>query len=49
MVKLQETKGQYTITIPKDKVIQAGWVKGQELTIDYDRRTQELIVGALRK
>lgn len=49
MVKLQEVKGQYTITLPRDKVIQAGWQKHEELTIDYDRRTSELIIGRLKK
>lgn len=47
MVKLQEFKGQYTISIPKEKVNQAGLKKGDALSIDYDKRTGELIIAKL--
>lgn len=30
---LQEIKGRFTITLPKDAVRLAGWVKGQELAV----------------
>jgi len=47
MVKLQEVKGQYTISIPKEKVIQAGLKKGDFLSIDFDKRTGELILAKI--
>jgi len=49
MVKLQEVKGQYTISIPKEKVLQAAWKKGDTLTIDFDKRTGELIISKLKE
>jgi len=48
MIKLQEVKGQYTISIPKEKVLQAGWKKGDALAVDFDRRTGELILSRLK-
>lgn len=36
MVKLQEFKGQYFITIPKEYVLDKGWKKGQNLIIGFD-------------
>lgn len=38
MVKLQETMGQFSITIPKSKVIRKRWKKGQELDIDFNEK-----------
>ena len=38
MVKLQQTKRQYTITIPKDYVDQANLKKGDNLTISFNER-----------
>lgn len=49
MVKLQEVKGQYTISIPREKVAQAGWKKKDVLACDYDRRTGELIISKLKE
>lgn len=49
MVKLQEVKGQYTISIPKEKVQQAGWKKGDKLATDYDRRTEELVITKIKE
>ena len=49
MVKLQEVNGQYTISIPKEKVIQAGFKKGDQLTVDFDKRTGELIISKLKE
>lgn len=48
MVKLQERNGQYTLSIPKEKVMQVGWKKGDTLAVDFDRRTSELIIGKLK-
>lgn len=49
MVKLQQVKGQYTISIPREKVLQAGWKKGDLLSCDYDRRTGEIILSKIIK
>ncbi len=38
MVKLQEAMGQFSITLPKNKVIRKGWKKGQELDVDYNEK-----------
>lgn len=38
MVKLQQTKRQYTITIPKVYVDQAKLSKGDDLTISFNER-----------
>ncbi len=48
MVKLQQVKGQYTISIPKEKVLQADWRKGDVLACDFDRRTGELILSKVK-
>jgi bifunctional DNA-binding transcriptional regulator/antitoxin component of YhaV-PrlF toxin-antitoxin module len=48
MVKLQEVKGQYTISIPKEKIIQACLKKGDVLAIDFDKRTGELILAKVK-
>lgn len=47
MVKLQEVKGQFTISLPKEKVIQAALKKGDNLAVDYDKRTGELILSKI--
>lgn len=38
MVKLQQTKRQYTVTIPKVYVDQAKLKKGDDLTISFNER-----------
>lgn len=38
MVKLQETLGQFSITLPKNKVRRKGWKKGQEIDIDFNEK-----------
>ena len=38
MVKLQQTKRQFTVTIPKDYVDQANLKKGDNLTISFNER-----------
>jgi antitoxin component of MazEF toxin-antitoxin module len=38
MVKLQQTKRQFTVTIPKDYVDQAQLKKGDNLTISFNER-----------
>lgn len=36
MVKLQEVKGQYFITIPREYVDYKNWKKGMEIVIGFD-------------
>ena len=36
MVKLQEFKNRFFVTIPKEYVKSKGWVKGQELVLGFD-------------
>ena len=38
MVRLQESKERYFITIPKALVIQKEWKKGQELFLGFNER-----------
>jgi antitoxin component of MazEF toxin-antitoxin module len=38
MVKIQEYKNQYFVTIPKDYVEQAKWSKGDSLTVSFNER-----------
>jgi len=47
MVKLQEVKGQYTISLPKEKILQAGLKKGDLLAVDFDKRTNEIIISRI--
>jgi bifunctional DNA-binding transcriptional regulator/antitoxin component of YhaV-PrlF toxin-antitoxin module len=49
MVKLQECKTQYTISIPKDRILETGWRKGDRLSINFDKRTGELILSRLKE
>jgi hypothetical protein len=37
MVKLQETKGRYFLTIPSEYVRKKKWIKGQELLFSFDQ------------
>jgi len=37
MVKLQETKGRYFITFPKNIVKNKGWKKGEDLIIGFNQ------------
>jgi bifunctional DNA-binding transcriptional regulator/antitoxin component of YhaV-PrlF toxin-antitoxin module len=38
MVKIQYNQQQYTVTIPKEYVVQAGLKKGDALTISFNER-----------
>lgn len=38
MVKLQENKGQYFITIPHEIVEKKKWTKGQKLVVIFNER-----------
>ena len=38
MVKLQETKGRYFISIPKDMIAKKEWSKGQVLFFVFNER-----------
>ena len=38
MVKLQRSKGQYFITIPKEYIIKKKWEKGEILTVSFNER-----------
>lgn len=38
MAKLQEHKGQFTVSIPSEYIKQAGWKKGDSLTISFNER-----------
>jgi len=38
MAKLQYNKNQFTITIPKEYVEQAKWIKGEVVTISFNER-----------
>lgn len=47
MVKLNESKGRYSITVPKDYVRLKGWQKGQELVIAVNDKN-ELVLKELK-
>ena len=38
MAKLQEYKGQFTISIPQEYIDQAKWKKGDMITISFNER-----------
>lgn len=38
MAKLQECKGQFTISIPKEYISQARWEKSDTITISFNER-----------
>jgi len=38
MVKLQENKERFFISVPKEYVEQAGWSKGEILTVSFNER-----------
>ena len=38
MVKLQEVKDRFFITIPKEYIQQAGWKKGEVVTVSFNER-----------
>lgn len=44
MVKLQEFKGQFTVSIPTEKIKNAGWKKGDLLDCNFDNRTGEIVL-----
>ena len=43
MVRLQESKGRYWMTIPLDKVKVKGWNKGDSFSLDFNREGQLVI------
>lgn len=49
MVKLQVSNNQYTISIPKDKIILMGLQKGDLISLDYDARTSQLVLTKVRR
>lgn len=49
MVKLQETKDRYFITIPKEMVDQKGWKKGQNVLFLFNERGNIELTDSLRK
>ena len=38
MVKLQEVKQKFSVTIPKEYIAQAKWQKGDDLTVSFNER-----------
>jgi hypothetical protein len=49
MAKLQESKGRYSIVIPKEMVKLKEWVKGQDLVIVFNERGSLEICDSLKK
>jgi bifunctional DNA-binding transcriptional regulator/antitoxin component of YhaV-PrlF toxin-antitoxin module len=50
MVRLQQTKtGQYVLTIPQERVAELGWSKGDVISMNFDRRTGELILTKIKQ
>ena len=49
MVKLQETKGRYFITVPSELVKQKGWKKGQNLLFLFNERGNIELTSAMTK
>jgi len=48
MVKLQETKGRYFITFPKNVVKSKGWIKGEDLIIGFNQ-DGDIIIKEVKK
>lgn len=48
MVKLQETNGQYFITIPKEYVENKGWKKGESLIIGFNQ-DGDIVIKEVKK
>ena len=48
MVKLQEYKGQFFITIPREHVADKGWKKGQNIVIGFDVNG-DILLRAIKK
>jgi len=48
MVKLQETKGRYFITFPKNIVENKEWKKGEELIIGFNQ-DGDIIIREVKK
>lgn len=46
-MKLQESKGRFSLTIPSDYVTLLGWQKGHELIIVPSGKEEELIIKTL--
>lgn len=38
MVKLQESKGRFSITIPREYIKKKGWKKGEKLILSFNER-----------
>ena len=49
MVKLQETKGRYFLSIPKDLIDQKEWRKGQALFLVFNERGNIEITDNVKK
>ena len=49
MAKLQESKGRYSIVIPKEMVKLKEWKKGQDLVIVFNERGSLEICDSLKK
>lgn len=47
MVKLQESKNRFSITIPKEYVKMKGWGKGQDLVLGFDQNG-DIVVKELK-
>jgi len=48
MVKLQETKGRYFITFPKNIVKNKEWIKGEDLIIGFNQ-DGDIVIKEVRK
>ena len=44
MVKLQEAKGQFIMTIPKLVIKKKGWKKGQKLIMQFDQNENAVLM-----
>jgi len=49
MVKLQETKGRYFLSIPKNIVQNKGWGKGEDLIIVFNENGDVILRSPKRK
>lgn len=49
MVKLQETKGRFFITVPAELVAQKGWKKGQNVLMLFNERGNIELTDTLKK
>ncbi len=49
MVKLQEYKGQFFVTIPREYVADKKWEKGQDIVIGFDASGNLILKGVKKK